>query len=247
VDSQTWDARRLSFGPVADLYDRVRPRYPVEALRWMLGDHPVKVVDLGAGTGILSRQLAELGHEVIAVEPDAGMRARHGSAVEGSAEHIPLPDGAVDAVVAGQAYHWFDRDVAHREIARVLRLGGTFAPVWNIRDEGEPWLARLSELMEESGDQSFDERNVTGFGKLFSPLERALFRFTRTCTPDLLVELIQSRSYYQSATPERQAEIERSIRRLAREHPDLADRDEFPLPYTTYAYRASRIPLEDQP
>jgi len=247
VDSQTWDARRLSFGPAADLYDRVRPRYPIEALNWMLGDRPISVVDLGAGTGILSRQLAELGHEVIAVEPDAGMRARHGSAVEGSAEHIPLPDGAVDAVVAGQAYHWFDRDVAHREIARVLRPGGVFAPVWNIRDESEPWLARLSELMVESGDHDFDERNITGFGERFTPLEKALFPFTRPCTVELLVELIQSRSYYLSATPERKAEIEQEIRQLAREHPDLAGRDEFPLPYTAYAYRALRVPLEDQP
>jgi SAM-dependent methyltransferase len=230
------------------LYDRVRPRYPVEALRWMLGGQSIKVVDLGAGTGILSRQLVQLGHEVIAVEPDAAMRARHGSAFEGSAEHIPLPDGAVDAVVAGQAYHWFDRNVAHREIARVLRPGGTFAPVWNIRDENEPWLARLGELMHESDDQqAFDERNVTDFGGHFGPLEKALFSFTRTCTEDELVELIQSRSYYQAATPERRAELEHKIRQLAREHPDLADRDEFPLPYTTYAYRASRVPLEDQP
>jgi SAM-dependent methyltransferase len=213
----------------------------------MLGDQPIKVVDLGAGTGILTRQLVDLGHDVIAVEPDAGMRARHGSAVEGSAERIPLADGAVDAVVAGQAYHWFSHDVAHREIARVLRPGGVFAPVWNIRDDDEPWLAQLSEIMKEPDDQTvFDERNVTGFGERFGPLEKAKFSFTRPCTVESLVELIKSRSHYLSATPERQAAIERDIRRLAAEHPDLAGRDEFPLPYTTYAYRALRVPLEHE-
>src|SRR5690349_3526728 len=98
-----WDAQRLSFGPAADLYDRVRPRYPIEALRWMLGDQPLHVVDLGAGTGILTRQLLELGHDVLPVEPDAGMRGRLDAsvgrelAVEGSAEAIPVADGSVDA------------------------------------------------------------------------------------------------------------------------------------------------------
>src|SRR6476659_9885630 len=63
-----------SFGAAAGLYDRIRPRYPLEALRWALGDAPREIVDLGAGTGILPRQLRELGHRVIAVEPDDEMR-----------------------------------------------------------------------------------------------------------------------------------------------------------------------------
>src|SRR2546421_7759509 len=128
-------SRGLSFGPAADLYDQVRPSYPQQALVWALGEAPRKVVDLGAGTGILTRVIRALGHEVLPVEPDEAMRARLAASTPGTtplagrAEAIPAPDGSVDAVMAGQAYHWFDRDPAHREIARVLRPGGVFAPV----------------------------------------------------------------------------------------------------------------------
>src|SRR5262245_41632242 len=118
----------MSFGPAAELYDRTRPGYAPEALRWALaplgpGEHGI--VDVGAGTGILTRQLLGLAHRVHAIEPDEGMRARLASTTPaaavaaGSAEAIPLPDAAADAVLAGQAYHWFDRARAHPEIARV--------------------------------------------------------------------------------------------------------------------------------
>jgi SAM-dependent methyltransferase len=248
-----WEAQRLSFGPAAGLYDRVRPRYPVEALRWMLGEQPIRVVDLGAGTGILTRQLLELGHDVIPVEPDAGMRARLNEsieqehreiAVEGSAEHIPLPDGVADAVVAGQAYHWFNRDLAHDEIARVLRPGGVFAPLWNERDDRVPWIRRLTEITDgvrdDSNAEDYHLDPAVGFGPKFSAVEQATFPFVRACDEELLVELMQSRSYYLSSPPETQRRIESEIRELVREHPDLAGRSEFPLPYVTFAYRARK-------
>ena len=127
MDPATWQEQRRSFGAAAELYDRIRPSYPAAAIRWILGDAPLRVVDLGAGTGILTRQVVALGHDVIPVEPDAGMRARAvaiGRAprpVGGTAEAIPLGDGSVDAVVVGQSYHWFDADRAHREVARADR------------------------------------------------------------------------------------------------------------------------------
>src|SRR5579859_8118452 len=133
-------SRGLSFGPAADLYDSVRPAYPREAVEWALGTPPLRVVDLGAGTGILTRVLLGIGYEVLPVEPDPAMRAKLAATtpgvepLDGRAESIPLPDGSTDAIVAGQAYHWFDRDAAHREAARVLRPGGVFAPIWNVRD-----------------------------------------------------------------------------------------------------------------
>ena len=119
-----------SFGAAADLYDRIRPHYPLDALRWALGEQPRRIVDLGAGTGILTRQLLELGHQVIAVEPDAEMRRQiGGDARAGDATAIPVGDGSQDAVTAGQAYHWFAGEPAHAEIARVLRPGGWFVPI----------------------------------------------------------------------------------------------------------------------
>src|SRR5690348_15696538 len=98
----------LSFGSAAELYDRIRPSYPPAAVEWARGATPVRVVDLGAGTGILSRVIRALGHDVIPVEPDGAMRARLAGTtpgvtpLDGRAEHIPLPDEDVDAVMAGQ-------------------------------------------------------------------------------------------------------------------------------------------------
>jgi SAM-dependent methyltransferase len=236
------NAQRLSFGAAADLYDRVRPRYPVAAVQWMTGPEPLKVVDLGAGTGILTRQLLELGHDVIPVEPDAGMRAQLDESVgrplaqEGSAEAIALPDASVDAVVAGQAYHWFDHARAHPEIARVLRPGGVFAPVWNMRDERIPWVRRLTEITDAGDAPDRTEPDREGFGPLFSPVDAATFEFSRPCDRGLLLELMRSRSYYLAGSPERRAQIDRDVQALADEQPPR-----FELPYVTHAYRARRL------
>jgi len=247
MSDPTRDEQRLSFGAVADAYDDIRPSYPVEALRWVLGDAPLRVVDLGAGTGLLTRVLVELGHEVTAVEPDPGMLARLSVrspsvvAVEGSAEATGLPAASVDAVVAGQAYHWFDPGPAHAEIARVLRSGGIFGPVWNFRDESVGWVARLSDLVgRKDGGAYKGELGGDAFGAAFGALERAEFASAVTHTADSLVALMRSRSYYITATPERQREIETGIRELVATHQDLRGRETFDLPYVTRAYRAAR-------
>src|SRR5437762_9625923 len=136
-----WEQRRLSFGFRAAEYDRYRPGYPAEAVQWLVGrPPPARVLDVGAGTGRLSVAATALGHDVLAVEPDDAMRAvaeaaLPGRTVAGTAEDLPLPDASYDAVVAGQAYHWFDRDRALPEIARVLSAGGALGVVWNIRDD----------------------------------------------------------------------------------------------------------------
>lgn len=242
-------ARALSFGPAAGRYDRLRPRYPVAALRWAVGDRPVKVVDLGAGIGILSRGLAALGHEVVPVEPDPAMRSRLAEAspqltpLAGSAEAIPLPDATIDAVVAGQAYHWFDPEPTHAEVARVLRPGGVLAPLWNVRDDTTGWVAMLSQVTDDdtSGRGIGDPQpELESFGPGFGEVARATFGHAARLTPDLLVGLIATRSYYLTAAPDRQRELERRVRELCATHPDLAGRSTFDLPYLTVAYRAIR-------
>jgi SAM-dependent methyltransferase len=127
----------LSFDRVADEYERTRPTYPPEVLDLLPLGRDVAVLDLGAGTGKLTRLLAARYRVVTAVEPLANMRAMLErvvpgvAAVAGSAERIPLDDASVDGVFAAQAFHWFDKPVALPEIARVLRPGGVFAIVWN--------------------------------------------------------------------------------------------------------------------
>ncbi|MPZ28151.1 MAG: methyltransferase domain-containing protein [Micromonosporaceae bacterium] len=243
--------RAFSFGPAAERYDQLRPSYPEAALRWAVGDRPgLRVVDLGAGTGIVTRSLLGLGHEVVPVEPDPAMRERLAATapevypLAGFAEQIPLPDTSVDAVVAGQAYHWFDRDPAHAEVARVLRPGGTFAAIWNIRDESVSWVAELSTITDDdTAGRGLREPTpaVESFGPAFGPVARATFGHTTEHTPDTLVGLIATRSYYLTATPARQRELERRVRELCARHPDLAGRDRFPLPYRTEVYRAEAV------
>ncbi|MFE4723757.1 class I SAM-dependent methyltransferase, partial [Streptomyces sp. NPDC056728] len=120
-----------SFGAAATAYAEHRPDYAQAAVRWALDPAPgLRVLDLGAGTGKLTATLVELGAEVIAVEPDPAMLTELRRTLPtvrtlpGSAETLPLPDASVDAVVAGNAMHWFDMDVAGPEMARVLAPGG---------------------------------------------------------------------------------------------------------------------------
>lgn len=159
----------VGFGRSADAYERGRPGYPDEAvglLAEVLDLGPGRrVVDVGAGTGKLTRALAGTGSEVVAVEPVAAMRRRLAEALpgvdlrDGTAEQLPLDAAEVDAVVAGQAFHWFASHATLAEFARVLRPGGCLGLVWNSRDGRVPWVARLAELVNaHQGDAPRHER-----------------------------------------------------------------------------------------
>ncbi|NUT21260.1 MAG: class I SAM-dependent methyltransferase [Hamadaea sp.] len=239
----------LSFGSAARLYDTIRPTYPPSAITWALGGKPVRVLDLGAGTGLLGAVLLAAGHEVTAVEPDEQMRAvaaarlttaspdRAADVLAGSAEDIPLPDGSVDAVVVGQAYHWFTPERALPEIGRVLRAGGVFAPMWNIRDERTPWVSAFSAVVGNEGwglDQGWPYAPVTPW---FTEPELGIFEHTVPIPPAALVDLARSRSYYLTADAGEQARLERDLAALAGTHPDLAGRDVVDMPYRTCVYR----------
>ena len=126
-----------SFDRAAVEYERARPGYPSAVLDVLPLGADAEVLDLGAGTGKLTRVLTQRYRRVVAVEPLDGMRAileqvvPAAESVPGSAELIPLPAGSVDGVFAGQAFHWFSNDEAVKEIARVLRPAGVLALIWN--------------------------------------------------------------------------------------------------------------------
>lgn len=246
--SPTPQTHALSFGQAADLYDAVRPTYPAEALSWAFGDSPLDVVDLGAGTGLLTRGLVAAGHRVTSIEPDAKMLDKLrdtttglvGSQV-GSAEEIPLPDGCADAVTAGQAYHWFEPAKALPEIARVLRPGGVFCPIWNVRDESRDWVKRMSEIASASDAEILASRlraEQEPFAPHFNGSELNVVRHEKPMDGPGLVRLVQSRSYYITATPERQREVLDGITGLLNTHPQLAGRETFTMPYCTYVFRS---------
>lgn len=263
----TWDVRGDSFGLAATTYDQSRPSYPSDALRWVLGDQPLIVLDLGAGTGLLTRALIAAGHQVTAVEPDDSMRAQliqatpGAQAFAGGAESIPLEDAAAEAVVVGHAYHWFDPDPAHAEISRVIRPGGTFGTFWNLRDEDVPWSAELTGILkdEDTGTDADGSSAIMlhgaldvlrgrsdgsewlkspSFGDEFTAIERNFFPNEVEHTPDSLLALIRSRSYYLTSDDARQEEIDREVRELTDSHPELSGRETFNLPYVTVAFRS---------
>ncbi|MGC4784378.1 class I SAM-dependent methyltransferase [Micromonospora zamorensis] len=238
----------LSFGAAAADYDRFRPRYPEPAVRWALDGlgSSARIVDLGAGTGILTRGVLALGHEVTPVEPDPAMRAQLAAAtpgltaLAGGAESVPLPDEVADAVVVGQAYHWFDRELAHIEIARVLRPGGTFAPIWNMRDDRVDWVAELGRIAHLGDNAGNVIERYTEFGPAFEPIELGEFNHHTTLTPDDIVAMLHTRSYWLTAPAERRATIDQELRELLDTHPELAGRETVELPYRTMVLRARR-------
>jgi SAM-dependent methyltransferase len=234
--------RARSFGAAADVYERSRPGYPDDAVDWLVPADARTVLDLGAGTGKLTRALVARGLEVVAVEPLAEMRESleaalpEVQALAGTAEEIPLPDASVDAITVAQAWHWVDPRRATAEAARVLRPGGTLGLIWNRRDERVDWVARLSEVMG-SGDAEVIELEGIEIGPPFGPNERFVTEWERPMDVDLLVEMAASRSYVITATSRRRREILDGIRRLVETDPHLGT--EFDFPYRTYCFRAA--------
>jgi SAM-dependent methyltransferase len=232
-----------SFALVADAYERARPGYPEDAVRWLAGDEPRDVVDLGAGTGKLTRSLVALGHRVTAVEPLPEMlellpaAAPGAFALLGSAEVIPLPDASADVVTAAQAFHWFDHPVALPEIARVLRPGGRLALVWNVRDDRVAWVAELSEAIGSETVESADTEGLLEPSRLFGPLERATFRFAQRLDRETLRDLVRSRSYCVTKARDEQEGILARVDRVFTEH---ASEGEIELPYLTECFRAAK-------
>jgi SAM-dependent methyltransferase len=240
-----------SFGPVADVYDRARPDYPDSALDWLLAGlaSPPRVIDLGAGTGKLTRLIRDRGLPVTAVEPSPGMRAQLLSSVPGvpivagAAEEIPLPPGSADAVLVAQAWHWVDPGRAVPEAARVLSPGGRLGLLWNVRDDRADWVRRLDEIIGNR-DRLSDAEAVVG--PPFGPVEREVFPWVHRIGASLLLDLVASRSAVILLAADERAALLREVRQLMATHPDLVGRTEFALPYLTYCTRAT-LPLPAPP
>jgi ubiquinone/menaquinone biosynthesis C-methylase UbiE len=240
-----WDGRRTSFGAVAAEYAALRPGYPDDVVAWLLGDRPRRVVDLGAGTGLLTERLVAAGHEVVAVDPSAEMLAQLTdrlpavTARVGEAEALPLPDGTVDAVVAGQAAHWFDPVSAAREMRRVLRPGGVVGLIWNVRDTRVPWVADLDALLVgEARGHGADQAVVDEFARAL-PATATTFEseVVQTLTPEQVVGTIGTRSYAVMMEPSARAVFLGRIRELLDTHPDTRGRAVLDLPHVTTVYR----------
>jgi len=258
VVADEYRRRGSSFGAVASAYAALRPSYPGEAVRWALA--PVaadvaglRVVDLGAGTGILTEVLTGLGADVTAVEPDEEMRAEFRRRVPsarllaGSAEDIPVPDGSADAVLCGQALHWFDLDRALPEIARVLRGGGVLAGLWNNDDDRVEWVAGLQAAAESATSPALSTRRAEAAAleagrfepRSFTAAERAEFPNSQRCTAGSLVAVLATHSKLLVMPPPERERVLAQVSDYLRARPETSA-GEFTLPMVTLVLRTTR-------
>jgi SAM-dependent methyltransferase len=230
------------FASVAESYERRRPSYPAELVAWLadrLGLRPGRtVVDLGAGTGKLTRQLLPTGARVIAVEPLAEMRAQLAEAapgaeiLAGTAEELPLPDRAADAVVAASAFHWFDLDRALPELHRVLRPGGGLAIVGNGRDLRDPLQRQLQEIVGPylpTAEEILGWIPVFEASPLFGPPQTFETTFVQRFDAEGLAERIGTISYVARLPEEERRAVLARVRAFGEAQPETP----FPFRYRT--------------
>ena len=236
------ETRRLSFGSVATDYDRYRPSPPPQALDWLIPPGARAVLDLGAGTGAVTRELTGRAPRIIAVEPDGRMRSvltarcPEAEVLAGRGEDIPLPDASVDAVVISSAWHWLDPELAVPEITRVLRVGGVLGVMWTSRNVRVPWVAEFNQLARESreADRRPDGAPVGHRREVIFPsgipmsgIEVHTVEFSLPMTKDELVGLLGTYSGVITLDPERRADFSRRVRAFLDRQP--WDRTDLPL------------------
>jgi SAM-dependent methyltransferase len=248
-----------TFGAAATAFAEHRPDYAQAAVRWALERAPgPRVLDLGAGTGKLTGTLVALGADVIAVEPDPAMLTELRRALPtvralpGSAEAIPLPDASVDAVLAGNAMHWFDMDVAGPEIGRVLEPDGILAGLWNVFDNRVDWVAGLERI---SGSAAIGPRDTfsswraetaeahlpdSGSIAQFGSPEQAEFPHGQRRTADSLVATLTTKAGMLVMPEQEQEATLGRIRAFLASRPETA-RGEFTLPMLTGVLRVGRL------
>jgi SAM-dependent methyltransferase len=245
--------RATTFGTSADAYDRLRPAPAPEALDHIVPPGARRVADLAAGTGLVTRAvLARPGAPaVVAVEPDPRMLARliattpGALAVRGVAEAIPLASGAVDAVLASSAWHWFDPPVATAEIARVLRPGGVLGLLWSRADPTVPWVAEVRGVGKAAADGSatlsrrgFDVALPPGHGFVDDLPDAVTVPWTRRMSRDDVAGMVCT----YSGVLELSAGEQDAVRRAAREHLDrlIPGDDAVDVPFETVVRRWTR-------
>jgi SAM-dependent methyltransferase len=254
------DRRARSFGEVAGHYERYRPGPPVDAVAWMLPDRPGVVVDLGAGTGALSRILLDRADTVIAVEPDARMRQVFAAGVpgavvrDGRGEAIPLPDGSADAVLASTSWHWMDPVPTLLEVGRVLVPGGTLGAVWSGPDLESPFVAGAVRLLSQQSDGAGPDLASTftveparaahvlhvPAGTPFDQPEQRTFTWNVALNADELIGLLGTFSWIIVMPEDRRDRVLAEARRLLRETLGVEGPVTVDVGYRAEAWRARR-------
>ncbi|WP_458111374.1 class I SAM-dependent methyltransferase [Arthrobacter sp. R1-13] len=232
----------MAFQDGGEHYDRVRPNYPLDSVDWLVPAAAHDVADVGAGTGKYTELLAQRGMRVTAVDPSPDMlgqlrRALPGvTALEGTAESTGLGDAAFDVVTVAQAWHWCDPLRASTEAARILRPEGVLGLIWNQLDTSVPWVHRLSRIMHAGDVLKPHFRPVVG--PEFVDLESHLTRWEDPLTPDDILELTKSRSYYLGASAAVRAKVIANLEWYLHEHLGHPAGVAIGLPYLTQSWKA---------
>jgi SAM-dependent methyltransferase len=234
--------RANSFGQAASQYERYRPGPPADAVDWLLPQGADTVVDLGAGTGALTRLLVDRADQVIAVEPDERMRAVladevvRATVLEGRGESLPVDDGIADAVLASSSWHWVEPGPALREVARVLKPGGFLGAIWAGPDQESPFMVQAQALLGEIGrgeptagpaSETIDAISTESYrsmatlqipdGLPFSDPIHMVFRRELALTADDLIGLLGTLSWVILKEPEEREALFSTARRLLRD------------------------------
>src|ERR1700733_12938763 len=254
------EEKAISFGSVAESYDRVRPGPVQSALDWLVPDGCGVAVDLAAGTGLFTRELIGGAAGVGGAEPDPRMRqvlARRSPEVdvrEGWGEAMPLPDASADAVFVSTAWHWLDPARAVPEIARVLRPAGRLGLLWTTRDRDQGWVAELDLLrlpgvddQEDGGPRTVEEARAAldrhhtvtlPDGAQFAGQETASFRFSRTVSvDDALAWLASNSAFITASAADRAAGLASCREALQRQ---AGDSSMIEMPMRSWCWRARR-------
>jgi SAM-dependent methyltransferase len=243
--------RAQSFGAVSEHYDRYRPGPPEQALDWLLPDGAQAALDVGAGTGALTRLLVARVADVTAVDPDERMRrvladrVPAATVLAGQAEALPVADGSQDAVLASSAWHWVDPERAVPEAARVLRPGGRLGVLWSGPDRESEIVRDLwSTLRPTPGEPALRRPHrtlVLPDGVPFAAPEGPhLVRFRRRFTREELLGLAGTFSRVIVLEPSARAELLDRVRASLAADPRLDEPDGIELPMTSRCWRAER-------
>lgn len=241
------EAAAIGYSRDTDRYHRARPSYHADLAKRVVERYGSgTVVELGAGTGIFTRQLVDLGANVVALEPVISMRTTLTEAVPeadvrvGAAEKIPLADGSVDAIVASQSFHWFDYGPALEEIFRVLRRGGHLVTVWNVRDESVQWMTAYTSVIDQHAAdapryRTMAWRRAINADARFSPVDE--WRMANPYLTDVagILDRALSTSFIAALPAEEQEQVAREITAIVE---PLGPTIEFPYFSQLQAWRA---------
>jgi len=247
------------FEQAATVYEQARPSYPNEVIDLIksLCNKPDIIVDIGAGTGKLTRLLGPIGaREIIAIEPVSAMRENLKNIpiitkiIDGTAEHIPFEDHTIDMIICGQSFHWFANHRTLAEFNRVLKSNGLVVLVWNLADNrGREWAEHISEYVNSfkpseverykgmEWKKAFDNQNF------FSSLQHEQFTHKQRVTRDLTINRVLSMSFVAALPAEEQTKLVNEVRNMLDNVEEIRGLQEFDMNILTDVYWCSPLKI----